>query len=257
MIHPTAIVSPKAQLGSDVEIGPYCVINDHVTIGDRCRLHAHVVIDGHCTIGSDNEFFPFTAIGQKTQDLKYKGEPTALFIGDRNTFRECATIHRGTTEEIPTTIGSDNNFLCYTHVAHDCTVGNHCIFSNNATLAGHATVEDHVIIAGLSGVHQFCRVGAHAMIGGLAKITKDIPPFLIVDGNPAALRGLNLVGLQRRGFSEDTIRGLKQAYKALFLKKDTNLAKQVEAFKDHEANAIPEVAQTLAFLEKSERGIIR
>ena len=187
MIHPTAVVSPKAQLGTDVQIGPFCVINDHVTLGDRCHLHSHVAIDGHATIGADNEFYPFTAIGQRSQDLKYKGEPTGVIIGDRNTFRENVTVHRGTFD-VPSSIGSDNNFLAYAHVAHDSIVGSHCILSNGATLGGHVTIEDHVIISGLSGVHQFCRIGAHVIIGGCTKIVKDVPPFLIADGNPAALR---------------------------------------------------------------------
>jgi UDP-N-acetylglucosamine acyltransferase len=256
VIHPSSVVSPKAQLGADVEIGPFCVVNDNVTIGDRCRLHSHVAVDGHTTIGADNEFYPFAAIGQRSQDLKYQGEPTTLLIGDRNTFRENVTIHRG-TREIPTTIGSDNNFLAYSHVAHDCTVGSHCVFSNNATLGGHVSVEDYVIISGLSGVHQFCRIGAHVIIGGCTKIVKDVPPFLIADGHPAALRGLNLVGLQRRGFSPEAIRGLKQSYKALFLKKEANLASQIASFQSHEAAAIAEVARTLAFIEASERGIVR
>lgn len=256
MIHPSAVISPQAELGTDVEIGPFCFVNAHVKIGDRCRLHSHVTVDGHTTIGADNEFYPFSAIGQRTQDLKYKGEPTTLIIGDRNTFRENVTIHRGTAD-VPTTIGSDNNFLAYAHVAHDCVVGSHCILSNNATLGGHSIVEDHVIISGLSGVHQFCRVGAHVIIGGITKIVKDVPPFLIADGNPASLRGLNLIGLQRRGFSPEAIRALKQAYKALFLKKDTNLAVQIEAFQSHEATSAPEVAQLLAFLDLSERGIVR
>lgn len=256
VIHPTAVVSPKVELGSEVEIGPYCVIQDHVTIGDRCRLHSHVVIDGHTTIGAENEFFPFAGIGQKTQDLKYQGEPTTLVIGDRNTFRENVTIHRGTLQ-IPTTIGSDNLFLAYAHVAHDCTVGNHCIFSNCASLAGHAIAEDHVIISGLTGVHQFCRIGTHAIIGGCAKVTKDVPPYLIADGNPATLRGLNLIGLQRRGFSAGTIRGLKQAYKTLFLRKDATLTTRIEAFQSHDAAAVPEVARLLAFVTDSERGIVR
>ena len=256
MIHATALVSPKAHLGIDVEIGPYCVINDNVTLGDRCRLHSHVAVDGHALIGAENEFFPFTSIGQRTQDLKYKGEPTRVEIGDRNVFREYVTVHRG-TEEAPSVIGSDNHFLAYAHVAHDSTVGNHCILSNGATLGGHVVVEDHVIISGLSGVHQFCRIGAHAIIGGCTKIVKDVPPFLIADGNPASLRGLNLVGLQRRGFSPETIRTLKNVYKALFLKKESNLTAQVAAFEEHPSAKVPEIQQLLEFLSKSERGVVR
>lgn len=256
MIHPTAVVSPEAQLGTDVQIGPFCVINANVTLGDRCHLHSHVVIDGHSTIGADNEFYPFTAIGQRSQDLKYVGEPTSVLIGDRNVFRENVTVHRGTTED-PSVIGSDNNFLAYAHVAHDSIVGNHCILSNGATLGGHVTIADHVIISGLSGVHQFCRIGAHAIIGGCTKIVQDVPPFMIADGHPAALRGLNLVGLQRRGFSPESIRALKTAYKALFLKKEGNLTAQTKTFADNPAAQNDEVQHLLAFLSSTERGIVR
>jgi UDP-N-acetylglucosamine acyltransferase len=256
VIHPTAIVSPHAQLGEGVQVGPYCIINDNVSLGDRCHLHSHVVIDGHATIGAENEFYPFTAIGQRSQDLKYTGEPTRVIIGDRNIFRENVTVHRG-TNEAPSVIGNDNHFLAYAHVAHDSIVGDHCILSNGATLGGHVIVEDHVIISGLSGIHQFCRIGAHAIIGGCSKIVQDVPPFMIADGHPAALRGLNIVGLQRRGFSEEAIRSLKTAYKALFLRKEGNLAALVAAFSDRAAPATPEVAQLLEFLSKTDRGVVR
>lgn len=256
MIHPTAIVSPDAQIGTDTEIGPYCVIEANVRLGERCKLHSHVVIHGHTEIGDENEFFPFAAIGIKSQDLKYAGEPTALFIGDRNVFRENTTIHRGTVEEVPTRIGSDNLFLCYSHIAHDCQVGNHVILSNNGTLAGHVHLADYAIISGLTAVHQFCRVGAHSITGGLSKITQDIPPFTIVDGNPSTVRGINQVGLQRRGFSDEDIRSLRTAYKKLFLKKDTNLAQAVEAL-DPELAAKPQVAELLTFIAGTKRGVIR
>ena len=257
MIHPTAVVSPKAELGNEVEIGPYCVIGDNVQIGDRTRLHSQLVIEGPTTIGADNEFYPFSSIGARSQDLKYAGEPTYAIIGDRNTFREFVTVHRGTTEEFPTRIGSDNNFLAYAHIAHDSVVGNHCILSNAATLGGHVTVEDYVILSGLAGVHQFCRVGAHAMVGGCTKIVQDVPPFTIADGHPAHLRGLNIVGLQRRGFSETDIRDLKRAYRTLFLKKEANLAAQTEVLKETETASNPQVLKILDFLQSSERGIVR
>lgn len=257
MIHPSAVVSPKAELGSEVEIGPYCVIGDEVRIGDRTKLHAHVVVEGPVIIGEDNEYYPFSSIGGRSQDLKYAGEPTRAEIGDRNTFREFVTVHRGTTPEIPTLIGSDNNFLAYAHVAHDSVVGNHCILSNAATLGGHVTVEDYVILSGLAGVHQFCRVGTHAMIGGCTKIVQDVPPFTIADGHPAQLRGLNIVGLQRRGFSEDAIRALKTAYKTLFLKKESNLAAQIEVLAASETAKNENVLIILDFLQSSERGFVR
>jgi UDP-N-acetylglucosamine acyltransferase len=256
VIHPSAVVSPEANLGANVEIGPFCVINANVTLGDRCKLHSHVVINGYSTIGEENEFYPFTAIGQRSQDLKYDGEPTSVIIGDRNIFRENVTVHRG-TGEAPSVIGSDNNFLAYAHVAHDSVVGNHCILSNGATLGGHVHIADHVIISGLSGVHQFCRIGAHAIIGGCTKIVQDVPPFMIADGHPAALRGLNLVGLQRRGFTSEAIRALKTTYKALFLKKEGNLTAQALAFATNPATESEEVQHLLTFLSSTERGIVR
>lgn len=257
MIHPTAVISPDAKLGANVRVGPFCVINAGVELGDDCVLHSHVVIDGPSKIGKGNEFFPFAAIGGKTQDLKYEGEPTHLIIGDRNVFRENSTVHRGTHGHTPTRIGSDNLFLSYSHVAHDCQVGNHVILSNNGTLAGHVTVDDHAIISGLTAVHQFCRVGKHSITGGCAKIVQDIPPFMIVDGNPAATRGLNIVGLQRRGFSEKSIRALKTAYKKLFLKKDGNLSNIIAELKELPVSWDPEVAYLLSFIEGSQRGVSR
>ncbi|MBK1833693.1 acyl-ACP--UDP-N-acetylglucosamine O-acyltransferase [Roseibacillus ishigakijimensis] len=256
-IHPTAIISPQAEIAADCEIGPYCVIGDRVVLGAGARLHSHVVIESDTIIGERCEAFPFAALGGRTQDLKYKGERTQLVIGDDNTFRENSTIHRGTTPDTPTRIGSHNYFLCYSHVAHECIVGDHTIFSNNATIAGHVTVGDHAIISGLSAVHQFCRVGEHSMTAGLARVVQDVPPFMIVDGNPSSTRGLNIVGLQRRGFSEEDIRALKMVYKKLFLKKDLNLGEQVKAFR-----ALPEAqneraARVLDFIESSDRGIVR
>ena len=257
MIHPSAVVSPKSELGTDVEIGPYCVIGDEVRIGDRTRLHAHLVVEGPIVIGADNEFYPFSSIGARSQDLKYAGEPTGARIGDRNTFREFVTVHRGTTSEADTVIGSDNHFLAYAHVAHDSVVGNHCILSNAATLGGHVTIEDYVILSGLAGVHQFCRVGAHSLIGGCTKIVQDVPPFTIADGHPAQLRGLNIVGLQRRGFSEEQIRTLKNAYKTLFLKKEANLAAQTEVLVASKTPKDENVLKILEFLQSSKRGVVR
>jgi UDP-N-acetylglucosamine acyltransferase len=256
-IHPTAIISPKAEIGSDCEIGPYCVIGDHVTLGAHSHLRSHVVIERDTTIGERCDAYPFAAIGGRTQDLKYKGEQTQLIIGDDNTFRENVTIHRGTTPDTPTRIGNHNLFLCYAHVAHECHVANHVIFSNNATIAGHVTVGDHAIISGLSAVHQFCRVGEHSMTAGLARVVQDVPPFMIVDGNPSSTRGLNIVGLQRRGFSEEDIRALKTAYKKLFLKKDLNLAKQVEVFCEHADSQNPSARRLVEFIETTERGVVR
>lgn len=257
MIHPTAIVSPHARIGKNVRIGPFCVVGADVELGDDCVLHSHVVIEGHSKIGRSNEFFPFSAIGGKTQDLKYAGEPTYLEIGDHNVFRENTTVHRGTFEELPTRIGSNNLLLCYSHVAHDCQLGNHIILSNSVGLAGHIIVEDHVIVSGLAAVHQFCRLGAHAIIGGCSKVVQDVPPFMIVDGNPATTRGINLVGLQRRGFSEDDIRAIKAGYKKLFLKKDGNLANSISSLKATRQASSPHVKHLIDFIEASERGVVR
>lgn len=258
MVHPTAVISKNATIGKNVHIGPYCVIGDKVTIGDHCHLKSHVVIDGETEIGEENIFYPFAAIGQQTQDLKFnKDHPTFLKIGNRNTFRENTTIHRSTITETPTTIGDDNHFLAYSHVAHDCVVGNHCIFSNNATIGGHVTVEDHVIISGLSAVHQFCRLGEHSLIGGCTKIVQDVPPFTIVDGSPAIVRSINQIGLQRRGFSEQDISHLRRAYKRIFLKKTSNLAVSLDELKATESASNPHVQSLIRFLEESERGVIR
>jgi UDP-N-acetylglucosamine acyltransferase len=257
VIHPSAIISPQAKLGRNVRVGPYCIIGPNVELGDECVLHSHVIVEGSSKIGCGNEFFPFAMIGGRTQDLKYLGEPTYLEVGDHNVFRENSTVHRGTTAEVPTRIGSHNYFLCYAHVAHDCQLGDHIILSNNATLGGHVTVDDYAILSGLCAVHQFNRIGRHSIIGGLSKVQQDVPPFMIVDGNPPATRGLNLVGLQRRGFPEDDIRALKSAYKKLFLKKDTNLAMGLSSLKATHAASVPQVAHLIHFIESSQRGVTR
>ena len=253
MIHDSAIISPDAKIAADVEVGAFCFIGPNVEIGAGSRLHAHVVIEKETSIGSDCEFFPFSAIGGKTQDLKYGGGPTRLVIGDRNTFRENTTIHRSTDKVIPTRIGDDNLFLAYAHVAHDCQIGNNIIFSNNGTVAGHVIVEDYAIISGLTAVHQFCRVGQHSITGGCSKIVQDIPPFMIVDGNPAEVRGINTTGLQRRGFTSEQIREVKNAYKALFLQKDLNLQEGLDKL----ADTTGLTALVRDFVKSSKRGITR
>ena len=257
VIHPSAIVSPLATLGRDVRVGPFCIIGDHVELGDGCVLHSHVVLEGRSKFGRQNEFFPFTMLGGKTQDLKYIGEPTYLEVGDHNVFREHCTVHRGTLEGVPTRIGSHNLLLCYSHVAHDCQLGDHIILSNSVGIAGHIVIEDHAIVSGVAAVHQFCRIGMHSIIGGCSKVVQDVPPFMIVDGNPASTRGLNLVGLQRRGFAEGDIKALKSAYKKLFLKKDGNLATSISSLKATHAADTPHVAHLIGFIEKSERGVTR
>ena len=257
MIHPTAIISEQAKLGEGLTIGPYCVIGDHVELGDGCVLHSHVVIEGHSRIGRGNQFFPFAAVGGKSQDLKYEGEPTRLEVGDRNVFRENVTIHRGTHEHTPTRIGNDNLFLCYSHVAHDCQLGDHIILSNNGTLAGHVTVEDHAIVSGLSAIHQFCRIGCHSIIGGCARVTQDVPPYMIAEGHPAVTRGLNQIGLQRRGFGDDDLKALKAAYKRLFLRKDRNLGEALSSLKADTPANNAHVKHLIAFVEGSQRGVAR
>ncbi|MDB6071866.1 MAG: lpxA [Verrucomicrobiales bacterium] len=255
MIHPTAIIDPRADLAPDVEVGPYCVIGAGVKLGAGCVLHNQVTLNGPTTIGERNTFFTGAVIGGVTQDLKYAGEPTYLEVGDDNVFRECTTVNRGTLPGSKTVIGHHNLFLSYCHIAHDCTVGNHVIFSNNGTLAGHVIVEDHVILGGLSAVHQFCRIGKFAMTGGCSKIVQDVPPFMIVDGNPAAVRGVNVVGLQRQGYDEAAIRPLKQAYKSLFMRPQ-NLADALAELSPLAAES-PALAHLTAFIESSQRGIIR
>ena len=255
-IHPTAIVDPSAILGPGVEVGPYAIVGAGVELGERCLVGHHATIEGPSKIGPRNEFFPYAAIGFKTQDVKYKGEPTHLEIGRGNTFREFCTVHRGTGVGEKTVIGDGNLFLAYSHVAHNCVVGNKTIFSNNATIAGHVVVGDHAVISGLSAVHQFCRIGAHAIIGGCAKIVQDVPPFLIADGNPAQLRGVNEVGLKRRGFIEADIKALRRAYRCL-ADKTLNFSQSVEKIEASEDASNTYVKYLVGFLKTTERGVIR
>ena len=252
MIHPTAIIHPRAQVGAGCEIGPYCVIGEHVALGEKCKLHSHVVIDGHTKLGCGNEIFPFTAIGMKTQDLKYKGGAPRLEIGDRNVFREGVTVHCATNDNEATVIGSHNLFIIHAHVAHDCILGNHIIMSGYAGLAGHCVVEDHAILAGYVAVHQFCRIGKFSMIGGCSKIVQDVPPFMIVDGNPGETRTINKVGLERAGISEEAQTALRTAYKIIFREglSTTNALEKVKA----ELPALPEVKHLVQFIRCSERG---
>ncbi len=252
-IHPTAIVDPSARIGADVEIGPYCIVGAGVELGDGCWLQHHVTVLGPSKIGRRNRFRSYACIGQQTQDLKYDGEPTFLEIGDDNNFREFCTVHRATGRELVTVIGHRNHFLSYAHVAHDCVVGSDCILSNNATLAGHVIVEDHVIISGLSAVHQFCRIGHGAFVGGCTKITQDIPPFTTADGNPGRARGLNLVGMRRAGFSEVQVKALNAAYRLLY-RKGLNTSQAIAAIRAGKMSA--EVEQFVTFVEGSQRGIV-
>lgn len=251
-IHPTAVISPRAQLGADVEIGPYCVVFDDVELGDGCWLQNHVTLCGPSRIGKNNRFHSYCSIGQRSQDLKYAGEPTYLEIGNDNEFREFGTVNRGTLPGTLTKIGSRNHFLSYVHIAHDCHVGDDVILSNNGTLAGHVVVEDHVVLGGFSAVHQFCRIGRHSITGGCTKIVQDVAPYTLVDGNPAKARGVNVVGLQRRGFSEEEVRALKEAYKIIYMRK----LNRSQAIAELEATATdPHVAHLAQFIKDSQRGV--
>ena len=252
-IHPTAIIDPSARLGADVYVGPYCIIGAGVELGDGCWLQHHVTILGPSKIGQRNRFHAYDSIGQQTQDLKYAGEPTFLEIGDDNNFREFCTVHRATGIGLKTIIGSQNQFLSYAHVAHDCVVGSHCIFSNNATLAGHVTVEDYVIISGLTAVHQFCRLGERSITGGCSKIVQDVPPFTTVDGNPGRARGLNLVGLKRSGHSDAQIKAINSAYRTLY-RKGLNTTQALETIRSKPMTA--EVEKFVTFVAGSQRGVV-
>ena len=254
-VHPTAIVDPGAKLGLDVEIGPYCIIGPDVTIGDNCWLQHHVTLLGPTTVGARNRFHAYCSIGQQSQDLKYEGEPTFLEIGSDNTFREFCTVNRATAAGSTTRVGNFNHVLAYSHIAHDCRVDDYVIFSNNTTLAGHVEVEDYAIIGGLTAVHQFCRIGKHSICGGCTKIVQDVPPYMIADGNPAEIRGINLVGLERRGFAAELIRILKESYRILYR---SNLnTKQAIAELQMQFGRVEPVQQLIQFIERSQRGIIR
>jgi len=255
-IHPTAVIDPSAKLGAGVSVGPYSVIGADVVIGDNTWIGPHVVINGPTTIGADNKIHQFASIGDAPQDLKYAGEPTRLEIGDRNTIRECVTINRGTVSGGGLTkVGSDNLLMAYIHIAHDCRIGNHVIFSNNASLAGHAHVGDYVILSGFTLVHQFCAIGDYAFTGMGSAISKDVPPYLMISGNPAAPHGLNKVGLKRRGFSDEQIRNLTRVYKILYrqgFSLEEAMAQIAEMAKSNE-----EVGRFSEFLKGSKRSIIR
>ena len=254
MVHPTAIIHPKARIGADCEIGPYCVIGEHVALGPGCRLLSHVVIDGHTRLGQGNEIFPFASIGLRTQDLKWKGGVTRTEIGDHNTIRECVTIHSATGEGEATVIGSHNNILASSHIGHNVVMGDRVIVSM-AALAGHVLVEDYALVGGLCAVHQFCRIGTMAMIAGCAKVVQDVPPYVIVDGNPAEARTINKVGMERNGVSEEAQAALRQAYKILF--RDGLTTSNALTRIENELPPLPELKHLVQFVRGSERGITK
>ena len=260
LIHPTAVIDSAAELDASVKVGAYAVIGPHVKIAAGTSIGAHVVIDGRTSIGRDNIFFPFSAIGGAPQDKKYAGEPTRLEIGDRNTVREFCTFNLGTSQdEGVTRIGSDNWIMAYVHVAHDCQVGNQTIFANNATLAGHVHVGDWVILGGFSAVHQFCKIGTHAMLGMNTSLSQDVPPFVLLSGNPATPYGINIEGLKRRGFTREQIGALRAAYKTIY--KNGLTLEEAKSTIATQADATPEAALHLQalcdFLAQTTRGIVR
>jgi UDP-N-acetylglucosamine acyltransferase len=254
-IHPSTLVDPSAEIGAGTIIGPYCVIASEVMLGENCWLQHHVTLCGPMRAGARNKFYAYCSIGQQTQDLKYQGEPTYLEIGDDNTFREFVTINRSTTGEGKTRVGSRGNFLAYSHIGHDCTVGDEVVFSNNGTLAGHVQVGNHAVMGGLTAVHQFCRIGRFAITGGCTKIVQDVPPFMIADGNPAEIRGVNLVGLERKGFTPESVKWIKEAFRLIYRSK-YNTRQAVDAVRK-ELPQTEEIMQIIEFIEQSERGIIR
>ncbi len=255
-VHPTAMVESGASLGPGTTVGPFSIVGADVTLGRECIVEAHAVVKGPAMLGARNRIFPFACLGMEPQDLKYRGEKTTLEVGDDNTFREGVTVHRGTTGGGGVTrLGSHNLLMAQTHVAHDCRIGDSVIFANAATLAGHVTVEDGATIGAFSGVHQFCRVGTHAYIGGYSVITQDALPYILTVGNRAKSFGINVIGLERKGFTPETINALKHAYRVLFRSRLT-LDKALERLRA-ELSGQPEVERMTAFIVASRRGVIR
>jgi UDP-N-acetylglucosamine acyltransferase len=255
-IHPTAIVHPKAQISPDVKIGPYCIIGENVKIGAHTQIESHAIIEGWTEIGEGCRIYPFVSIGAAPQALRYRGEPTRVKIGNDNIIREFVTIHRGTVEGGSCTVIGDHNFImAYSHIAHDCKVGNHVIMANSSTLAGHIEVEDYAIVGGLVAIHQYVRVGCYALIGGASGVPQDICPYMVAAGNRARLFGLNTVGLKRHKFPEATMAALKQAHRILF-RSHLTLHQAIDRVKA-EVPPLPEVQHLLDFLKGSKRGICR
>ena len=256
MIHPTALIDPAAELAEDVSVGPYSVIEANVTIGAGTDIGPHVVIKGTTRIGSQNRIFQFASIGEEPQDKKYAGEPTSLEIGDRNTIREFVTINRGTAQDDGVTrLGDDNWIMAYVHIAHDCRIGNETIFANNASLAGHVSIGDYAILGGFTLVHQFCSIGAYSLTAFGSGISKDVPPFVTVGGTPARAHGLNMEGLRRRGFPEESRKALRRAYRTLY-RESLSLQDALAALREQAASCA-EVGMLVEFLEQQSRGIVR
>ena len=253
-IHPTAIVSPDARLGKDVTIGPFAIVGENCTIGDGCVVAAHAMLERNVTLGTNVKIGAGSVLGGDPQDLKFKGEPTVVEVGDNTVIREYATINRGTAQSFKTTIGKNCLIMSYVHLAHDCHVGDGVILSNGVQLAGHVTIEDKVTMSGLSAVHQFARIGRYAFVGGMSRVSKDVPPFIKAVGNPIKLYGLNSVGLQRNGFSEEVMRELKRAYR-LFFRSELNVSQALERARA-ELQPSPEVEALIRFVDESQRGVV-
>lgn len=255
-IHPSAVVSPHAELGPGVRIGPYCTIGDHVRIDRETVLSSHVTIEGHTRIGARNRIYPFTSVGFPPQDIGYKGEDTRVIIGDDNIIREYSTIHRATTKQNwETVVGDENYIMAYAHIAHDCYLGKRVIMSNGATLGGHIAIDDYAILGGMVAVHQFVRIGTHAFIGGKSGIDRDVPPFMITAGERAKLYGVNQKGLHRMGFSQQSIDGLKKAYRIIW-RDNSRFSDGIRQVR-REMESFPELEILLGFFEGSRRGILR
>ena len=255
-IDPRAVIEPGAKLAADVVVGPYAIIGANVEIGPGCRVGPHSVVTGWTRLGANNQIFQFSSIGDAPQDKKYAGEPTRLEIGDRNVFREYVTVNRGTThDEGVTRIGNDNLFMAYTHVAHDCRIGNHVVMANVATLAGHVEIGDHVIMGGLSAVHQFCKIGSHAFIANNTAVTRDVPPYVMAVGQPAAPHSVNATGLSRRGFTPEQVRNVKSAFRMLY-RSELPLETALERLREAAATQ-PEVAALVDFIGRSTRSLVR
>lgn len=253
-IHATAIIETGARLGADVDIGAYCFVGHGVTLGAGTRLHHHATVEGNTVLGEGCELFPYACIGARTQDLKYKGGNPGVRIGARNVFREFVTVHAATNDGDFTVLGDNNTLLAYCHVAHDCRLGSHIVASNGVGVAGHVIVEDHVTLGAHSGIHQFCRIGAYAMISAYAKVVQDVPPFFIADGQPAEIRAINKVGLERRNFSSAQLDRVKLVHRILY-RDGLNRSQALERLATHEDVNTDEFARVLSFARASERGL--
>lgn len=253
-IHPSAIIDPAAELGAGVEIGPFAYVGPGVKLGAGTRIHHHASVEGNTHLGESCEVFPYANIGAKTQDLKYTGGNPGVRIGARNVFREYVSVHAATNDGDFTVLGDDNTILAYSHVAHDCILGSHIVTSNSVSIAGHVVIEDHAVIGGVSGIHQFCRIGAYAMVSAYAKVVQDVVPFFIADGQPALIRSINKVGLERKGFTGEQLDRVKQIHRLLF-RDGLNRSQALEKMAAHPEVQSDEFQRILVFAAKSERGI--